>query len=186
MRSACLVGARTSIEHFCGGARRSVLFTRHDDCPNDPKEEKLIVFSRRCVRTLLSVALGLILGAVFFTAFDLVGVGQDTHQSQGSGVDNTKMGPYRALAHLAYAAHQKGDDATAAQLARILERVWDKGEDYGGDTALSKTNPDVYKQVDKAMDDFITPLENYSKAPPDAAKLKAAYNTYLQKLSLAD
>ena len=57
-----------------------------------------------------------------------------------AGVDDTKMGPYRALAQLAVAASQKGDNATAAELARILERTWDKAEDYGGDTALSKTN----------------------------------------------
>jgi hypothetical protein len=163
-----------------------VLFTRRDDCRNDPKEEKLIFFSRCRARTFVLVALGLIWAIVVFTALNPMAVAQDTHQSQGSGVDNTKMGPYRALAHLAYAAHQKGDDATAAQLARILERVWDKAEDYGGDTALSKTSPDVFKQVDKAMDDFITPLENYGKAPLDAAKLKAAYNAYLEKLKLAD
>jgi len=42
------------------------------------------------------------------------------------------MGPYRALAQLAYAASQKGDNALAAKLARILERTWDKAEDYGG------------------------------------------------------
>jgi hypothetical protein len=111
---------------------------------------------------------------------------QEAHQPQNAGVDNTKMGPYRALARLAYAAFQKGDTATAAQLAKILERVWDKAEDYGGDTALSKTNPTLFKQVDRAMDDFITPLENYAKAPPDAAKLKAAYNNYVEKLNLAD
>jgi hypothetical protein len=163
-----------------------VLFTRRDECRNDPKEDNLIVTSRHRARTLLSVALGLILGAIVFAASDPVAVPQDTRQSQASGVDNTKMGPYRALAHLAYTAHQKGDDATAAQLARILERVWDKAEDYGGDTALSRTSPDIFKQVDKAMDDFITPLENYGKAPVDAAKLKATYKAYLEKLSLAD
>jgi hypothetical protein len=94
-----------------------VLFTRRDDCRNDAKEEKLIFFSRRRLRMIRSVALGLILSAVFSTALNPVAVAQDTHQSQGSGVDNTKMGPYRALAHIAYAAHQKGDDATAAQLS---------------------------------------------------------------------
>jgi hypothetical protein len=163
-----------------------VLFTRRDECGTDPKEENLIFFSRCRASTILSAALGLILGAVVFTAPNPVAVAQDTHPSQGSGVDNTKMGPYRALAHLAYTAHQKGDDATAAQLARILERVWDKAEDYGGDTALAKTNPDLFKQVDKAMDDFVAPLENYSKVPLDAAKLKTAYNAYLEKLKLAD
>jgi hypothetical protein len=44
----------------------------------------------------------------------------------------------------------------------------------------------MFKRVDKAMDDFITPLGNYTKAPPDAAKVKAAYNSYLEKLNLAD
>jgi hypothetical protein len=141
-----------------------VLFTRRLGCRIDLKEENLTVFSRGAGR-LLSVALGLVLGCVVFTVFEPVAMPQATHQSQASGVDNTKMGPYRALAHLAYNAHQKGDGATAAQMARILERVWDKAEDYGGDTALSKTNPDVFKQIDKAMDDFITPLENYIRCP---------------------
>jgi hypothetical protein len=163
-----------------------VLFTRRDDFRNDRKEEKLSDFSRRLTGTLPALSLLLILGSVFLAASAPMTATQDTHQAQGFGVDNTKMGPYRALAHLAYSAHQKGDNATAAQLARILERVWDKAEDYGGDTALSKTNPDAFKQADKAMDDFITPLENYSKVPPDAAKVKAAYNAYLEKLNLAD
>lgn len=111
---------------------------------------------------------------------------QAAHQPPNAGVDNTKMGPYRALAKLAYASFQKGDSATAAELAHILERVWDKAKDYGGDTALSKTNPTLFKQVDKAMDDFITPLENYAKGAPEAATVKAAYNAYLENLRLAD
>ncbi len=101
-------------------------------------------------------------------------------------VDKTKMGPYRALAHLAYASFQKGDTATAAELGQILERVWDKSEDYGGETALSKTNPNLFKEIDKAMDDFITPLADAAKTPPDAARIKAAYTAYLEKLKLAD
>jgi hypothetical protein len=163
-----------------------MLFSRREDFGIDCEEEKLIDFARRCTGPLLALSLALVLGCVFLTASAPVAVTQETHQAQSFGVDNTKMGPYRALAHLAYSAHQKGDNATAAQLARILERVWDKAEDYGGDTALSKTNPDAFKQADKAMDDFITPLENYSKVPPDAAKEKAAFNAYLEKLSLAD
>jgi hypothetical protein len=111
---------------------------------------------------------------------------QETHQPQTAGVDNTKMGPYRALARLTYAAAHKCDGARAAQLAKILERVWDKAEDYGGDTALSKTNPDLFKQADKAMDDFMTAVQAGAKTPAEAAKLKVAYNTYLEKLQLAD
>jgi hypothetical protein len=111
---------------------------------------------------------------------------QEAKQPQTAGVDNTNMGPYRALARLAYAAAQKGDGTTAAQLAKILERVWDKAEDYGGDTALSKTNPALFKQADKAMDDFIAAVQAGEKTPAEAAKLKAAYGNYLEKLQEAD
>jgi hypothetical protein len=135
---------------------------------------------------LLSIALVLSLAPAVTLVTTPAVLAQEAHQPQNSGVDKTKMGPYRALARLAFAACQKGDYATAAPLATILERVWDKAEDYGGDTALSKTNPTLFKQVDKAMDDFITPLENYAKIPPDATKVKAAYNSYLEKLNLAD
>ena len=36
------------------------------------------------------------------------------------------------------------------------------------------------------MDQFVTPLKEYKTKAPDAAKVKAAYNTYLEKLKLAD
>ena len=111
---------------------------------------------------------------------------QEKRAPQSAGVDNTKMGPYRALAQVAYAASQKGDNATAATLAKVLERTWDKAEDYGGDTALSKTNRSLFDQIDKAMDVFITLLTDHPNTAPDAAKLKAAYNLYLEKLRLAD
>jgi hypothetical protein len=154
----------------------------------------MIHLSHGMMKSVLSFGIGLFLvvaasGLMVPAAMVVMALptfAQEAHQPQNAGVDNTKMGPYRALARLAYAAFQKGDNATAAQLATILERVWDKAEDYGGDTALSKTNPTLFKQVDKAMDDFITPLENYAKAPPDAAKVKAAYSNYVEKLNLAD
>ena len=111
---------------------------------------------------------------------------QEKKAPQTAGVDNTKMGAYRALAQHAYAEFQKGDSAAAAQIARSLERVWDKAEDYGGDTALKKTHPDLFEQIDKAMDEFVTPLEEYKTKAPDPAKVKAAFNTFLEKLRLAD
>ncbi len=111
---------------------------------------------------------------------------QEKRAPQTAGVDDTKMGPYRALAQVAFSAFQKGDPATAAQLARALELLWDKAEDYGGDTALSKTNHKLFDEIDKAMDQFVTPLKDYKTKVPDAAKVKAAYNTYLEKLRLAD
>jgi hypothetical protein len=111
---------------------------------------------------------------------------QEKKAPQTDGVDNTKMGAYRAIAQHAYLEFQKGDSAAAAQLARSLERVWDKGEDYGGDTALKKTHPDLFEQIDKAMDDFITPLMEYKTKAPDQARIKAAFNAYMEKLKLAD
>jgi hypothetical protein len=111
---------------------------------------------------------------------------QDKRVPQSSGVDNNKMGPYRALAQLAYAASQKGDNATAAQLAKILERVWDKAEDYGGDTALSKTNKSLFNEIDKAMDAFIILLIEHPNSAPDPAKVKSAYNAYIEMLKKGD
>lgn len=111
---------------------------------------------------------------------------QEKRVPQTAGVDNSKMGPYRALAQLAYAASQKGDHAGAATLAKVLERTWDKAEDYGGDTALSKTNHALFDQIDKAMDQFISLFLEHPTSAPDAAKLKAAYTQYLDKLKLAD
>jgi hypothetical protein len=109
-----------------------------------------------------------------------------TKASQTAGVDNTKMGPYRALATLAFNASQKGDNATAATLAKILERTWDKSEDYGGDTALSKTNKKLFDEVDKAMDQFVSLLVEHPSTAPDSARLRAAYTNYLDKLKQAD
>jgi hypothetical protein len=119
-------------------------------------------------------------------AMGLTSVAQEKRFPQTAGVDDSKMGPYRALAQLAFVASQKGDNALAAKLARILERDWDKAEDYGGDAALSKTNHSLFEEIDKAMDHFIAPLVAHVSSPPDQAAVKAAYNTYLEKLKLAD
>ncbi|HTQ62699.1 MAG TPA: hypothetical protein VMI32_20905 [Candidatus Solibacter sp.] len=96
------------------------------------------------------------------------------------------MGAYRALAQHAYLEFQKGDVVAAAQLARSLERVWDKAEDYGGDMALHKTHADLFEEIDKAMDEFVMPLEEYRTKSPEPAKVRAAFNAYMEKLKLAD
>jgi len=120
------------------------------------------------------------------SASDFNTLAQEKRFPQTAGVDDSKMGPYRALAQVSYAASQKGDNALAAKLARILERNWDKAEDYGGETALSKTNHALFDEIDKAMDRFISPLIAHPTATPDAALLKAAYRAYLEKLQQAD
>lgn len=144
------------------------------------KGETMNYIPRKQAHALLFLALGFVLVAAGGA------VAQEKKVAQANGVDNSKMGPYRALAQHIYADFQKGDLAGAAAMGRVLERVWDKAEDYGGDTALSKTNRKLFDEIDKAMDEFLTPMWEAKGKPPDAAKVRAAYNTYLEKLKLAD
>jgi hypothetical protein len=111
---------------------------------------------------------------------------QEKKVAQKNGVDISKMGAYRALAQHMYADFQKGDLAAAAELGTILERLWDKAEEYGGDTALAKTNRQLFDEIDKAMDQFITPITESKGKSPDPARVKTAFNAYLEKLKLAD
>jgi hypothetical protein len=148
-------------------------------------EERIQMAVRSTFNSLLSNFL-IAFAIVVSLALVSLSVAQDRKNSQTAGVDNTKMGPYRALAQLAYAASQKGDYATAATLAKVLERAWDKGEDYGGDTALSKTNHARFEEIDKAMDQLLSLLIERTTPPVDPARLKVAYNSYLEKLKLAD
>jgi len=132
------------------------------------------------MRTRLFLAFALLIGTRGSAAS-----AQERKVAQVKGVDNSKMGPYRALAQHIYSDFQKGDVAAAAEMGRVLERLWDKAEDYGGDTALSKTNHKLFEEIDKAMDEFLTPLWEAKGKPPDAAKVKAAYNHYPETLKLA-
>jgi hypothetical protein len=96
--------------------------------------------------------------------------------------DSGKMGSYRALAQLAYRAYEQKDDKTAAILGRVLERVWDRGEGE-----LRKSSPDVWGKIDQSMDGFIKPLTGFASAGrADEAKERAAYQAYLDSLSVAE
>lgn len=106
--------------------------------------------------------------------------------SHTAGVDNGRMGAYRALAQLSFQAFQKGDPAMAAELARILERTWDAAEEYGGPNSLGTKNKDLFEQIDEAMDDLIKPLIHYSAKAPDPAAVRAAYEDFLKKLKQGD
>src|SRR6267143_2572482 len=136
----------------------------------------------RAFRALLALVFAVL--ALFAAAAPVVA--QEKKVAQKNGVDISKMGAYRALAQHMYADFQKGDLAAAAELGTILERLWDKAEEYGGDTALAKTNRKVCDESDKAMDLFITPITEYKGKPTDPAKAKAAFNVYMEKLRLAD
>jgi hypothetical protein len=112
--------------------------------------------------------------------------GQEKHLFQTAGVDNTKMGAYRTLAEISFQAFHKGDLAMAAKLARVLERTWDAAEEGGGERSLGKTNPELFEQIDGAMDAFIKPLIGFEKTPADPLKVETAYTAFLEKLRAAD
>ena len=138
--------------------------------------------SRRTTGPLLVLALA------FFaaSAASAPAWAQEKKIAQKNGVDISKMGAYRALAQHLYSDYQKGDLAAAAELGTILERLWDKAEEYGGDTALAKTNRKLFDEIDKAMDQFITPITESKGKTADPAKVKAAFNLYMERLKLAD
>jgi hypothetical protein len=130
--------------------------------------------------------LALVFAFLMASASAVPDLAQEKKVAQKNGVDISKMGAYRALAQHIYTEFQRGDVAAAAELGTVLERIWDKAEEYGGDTALAKTNRQLFDEIDKAMDQFITPITDAKGKPPDPAKVKAAYNAYLEKLKLAD
>ena len=68
-------------------------------------------------------------------------------------------------------------DTLQAFKGRELEVAWDTRE-----KALQKKSPDLWGQIDKAMDAFIKPVQGKS---PDPAKVQTAYDTFIAKLQLA-
>ena len=66
---------------------------------------------------------------------------------------------------------------TQKKKARELEVAWDTRE-----KALQKKSPDLWGQIDKAMDAFIKPVQDKS---PDPTKVQTAYDTFIAKLQLA-
>jgi len=87
------------------------------------------------------------------------------------------MTPYRKLATDTLQAFKAHDMPTAKKKARELEVAWDDRE-----KALKKKAPDVWGQIDKAMDAFIKPVQDKS---PDPAKVQTGYDAFIAKLQLA-
>jgi hypothetical protein len=94
----------------------------------------------------------------------------------GAAADDN-MTPYRKLAADTLKAFNDHDMPTAKKKARELEVAWDTHE-----KALQKKSPDLWGQIDKAMDAFIKPVLGKS---PDPAKVQTAYDTFIAKLQLA-
>jgi len=132
-------------------------------------------------KTIFMISVGLLL---ILSALSTIQA-QEKHSPRTAGVDDTKMGPYRALAQLAVAASQKGTMPPPQNSARILERTWIRRKIMEA-TPRSRNQPCPFRSIDKAMDQFIAVLLDHPNAAPDSAKLKALYTNYLDKLKLAD
>ena len=63
---------------------------------------------QRVAAAILILALALLVGTLAYPA-----TAQEKKVAQANGVDNSKMGPYRALAQHIYADFQRGDVAGA-------------------------------------------------------------------------
>jgi hypothetical protein len=141
------------------------------------------------VRQLMRGKSRALVTASFYAAFFMGGIptgfGQDQEPTKYAGADNTKMGAYRALAQLSLEAFRKGEMEQAAELSRIFELTWDKGEGLGAES-LSKTKPDLFREIDAALNRLIKPILRYSTKPPGAAAVQSAYNEHLAKLKLGD
>jgi hypothetical protein len=102
------------------------------------------------------------------------------NQSQSAAATpaaDDNMTPYRKLAADTLTAFKAHDVATTKKKARELETAWDTRE-----KALQKKSPDLWGQIDKAMDAFIKPVQDKS---PDPAKVQTAYDAFIAKLQLA-
>ncbi len=95
----------------------------------------------------------------------------------GPAAADDNMTPYRKLAADTLQAFKAHDMPTAKKKARELEVAWDSRE-----KALQKKSPDVWGQIDKAMDAFIKPVQDKS---PDPAKVQTGYDSFIAKLKLA-
>jgi len=91
-----------------------------------------------------------------------------------------KLDRFRFLAQMTMDEVKKNDLAAANKFCQTLELEWDQGE-----LALRQSSPEVWNQIDQAMDDFIHPIMNSGGVAPNAAALNAVYQNFLTKLKLA-
>ncbi|MGH9640843.1 MAG: beta-propeller fold lactonase family protein [Terriglobales bacterium] len=90
-----------------------------------------------------------------------------------------KLEHFRMLAKQAMDAVAKNDLPSATKLCQTLETEWDSGE-----LDLRRSSPDVWNQVDEAMDNFIRPITTAGGVSPNPAALNTAYQNFLVKLKL--
>jgi hypothetical protein len=128
------------------------------------------------IRIAMLVALT-VCGTIASSAQEPTSAVDESKPAAGAAAADDNMTPYRTLAADALTAFKAHDMATAKKKAKELEVAWDTHE-----KALQKKSPDVWGQIDKAMDAFIKPVQNKSSDP---AKVQTAYDAFIAKLQLA-
>ena len=118
-------------------------------------------------------------GAIAITAEEANPAANQSKPAARAVAADDNMTLYRQLAAETLAAFQAHDLSTARKKARELEVMWDTRE-----KALQKKSPDLWRQIDRAMDAFIKPVMQGKSL--DAAKVQTAYDTYIAKLQLVE
>ena len=116
-------------------------------------------------------------GSLALSAQEPKPAGEPSKLAGAAASADDNMTPYRKLAAETLAAFKEHDMPTAKKKARELEGAWDARE-----KPLQKKSPDVWGQIDRAMDGFIKPVQEKS---PDPSKIQKAYDTFIAKLQLA-
>ena len=128
------------------------------------------------IATLMTFA---VCGTIAIAAQEAKPVMHPSKPSASAVAADGNMQLYRQLAADTLTAFQAHDMSTARKKARELEVTWDSRE-----KALQKNSPDLWEQIDKAMDAFIKPVMQGKSLDP--AKVQTAYDTYIATLQMAE
>jgi hypothetical protein len=173
---AVALARRWELPQFLLGGSRTTLDARYG-------QRQVAVSSRTGGTMKTSIKLALLMtftvcGTIVIAAQESTPVTNQAKPAVGAvAADN--MALYRQLAAETLTAFQAHDMSTAHKKARELEVTWDSRE-----KALQKKSPDLWGQIDKAMDAFIKPVMQGKS--PDPARVQTAYDTYIAKLQLAE
>lgn len=104
-----------------------------------------------------------------------------------SAVDHTKMGVYRALANVTNALVKKGDWEDAGMTSEILGHLWDANRtEWIRNFKDPRRGPEAWREIDKAMDLFILPIERYRAGKPELPDVEKAYRSYLETMKVGN
>jgi hypothetical protein len=126
---------------------------------------------------ILKASINLLVFGILILCGTIPSSGQEPAPVAAVAAGNDIMTPYRMLATDTLMAFKAHDLPAAKKKARELEVTWDSRE-----KALRKKSPELWGQIDKAMDAFIKPMQDKS---PDPAKVQTAYDSFMAKLQLA-